>query len=208
MSRLTILILHDKAWRNIAQIVLPIIQNYCDRWKFGLFVKEYDNWESDAGYEKLAETRKLFESGSGIVWNLDLDCLITNHTINVKDCFDDYHDLFICNYPNGINAGSFALRKSDWSEYFIDFALDQRGKERMYCEQDAMSHYIRTIKDDPQICFLPHPTINSIKYELYKEYPEGIGSDGDWKPEHLLLHLPGLGVNERINILKNTPILK
>ncbi len=204
--------LYSKSWGDIAKIVLSNLSEYVDRHKLSLVTYEYDEWGSDYGYRKIEQIKELFAvQSTEFIWSLDLDAIITDMRKNVLEFLDDYHDFFICEDANGVNAGSFIIRKGGWADYFCDFILDQRGKDGMYCEQDSIKKYMNTIKDDPQIKVLDHPSINSVQYKHYKEFPEYIGREdlGDWKEgSSFVLHLAAMGMEQRLEILKNTPIIK
>ena len=212
MKRITILVLYSKQWHEIAKIVLRNLSDYVDRHKLVLVTYEYDEWGSDYGYRKIEQIKELFAvQSTEFIWSLDLDAIITDMRKNVLEFLDDYHDFWICEDVNGINAGSFIIRKGSWADYFCDFILDQKGKEKMYCEQDAIKKYMSKIQDDPQIKILGHPSINSVMYKYYPEFPSHVGRKdlGDWvEGESFVLHLAAMGMEQRLEIFKNTPIIK
>jgi hypothetical protein len=61
-----------------------------------------------------------------------------------------------------------------------------------------------------KVKYLPHPSINSYRYELYAGYEGDYFHDymhipheyGQWEPGDLLLHLPGLSLEKRIEVFK------
>ncbi len=50
---------------------------------------------------------------------------------------------------------------------------------------------------------MPHPAINSYWYARYGRGPE---TPGDWRPDHLVLSLPGLDLAERLSIVRSDAI--
>lgn len=204
--RVCILILYTEGWSNIAKIVLPNAKEYCQRHGYALdAIMHREPYPLNFGYSKLTEIKRLLKNFD-IVWSLDLDTLITNHCYKVEDFIDflEDYDFFITKDVNGINGGSFIVKKSDWSIPFLDLLYSLKGEEGMHCEQDAINYYYKNYKD--KIKILPHPSINSYKYELYPEFEYGI--DGQWMEGDFVLHLPGLSIEKRIEILKQTPIAK
>jgi len=98
---------------------------------------------------------------------------------------DDIH-LLISGDHNGINAGSFFLRRSDWTEkIFLDLWLDPFYIDRDWAgkEQDALIHIIEHHKFIRQhVGILPQRTINA--------YSEG-GDEMGWRPGDLVVHFAG-----------------
>lgn len=133
------------------------------------------------------------------VWVLDLDTLITNSKVKFTDFVDSEHDIFITEDIHGINAGSWIIRNTKASRMFIRQIIDSYDAPE---EQTVMKRYL----DMVQVKYLPHPSINSYKYELYKDE---IGdrvmteSEGEWQPGNLLLHLPGTTMETRLSIIKS-----
>jgi hypothetical protein len=207
--RLAIQTIYTSDWQNIADIVLRNFWEYADRYGYKLVVHEYEQPYPNIGYQKIVEIQKLFaENVCDIVWQVDLDCLITNHQIPVERFIDEYHEMFITSGVNGINAGSFIIKNTEWSYDFLNWVMKQSGKEKMYCEQDAMMAYMKEYKKNP-IKVVGHPSFNSFDYSLYPEFSEiRKEEEGHWHPGHLLLHLPGIGMEKRAEILSNTKVLK
>jgi hypothetical protein len=202
--RICILILYTEGWSEIAKIVLPNVKEYCDKHGYSLDAILYrdSEYKSDFGYKKLTEIKRLLKNFD-IVWSLDMDTLITNHNYKVEDFLGE-HDFYITKDVNGINGGSFIVKNSAWSIAFLDICGLQKGLEGMHCEQDAINYYYPNFKD--YIKILPHPSINSYKYELYPEFK--LPQEGQWEEGDFVLHLPGLSIERRIKELKKTKIKK
>lgn len=141
------------------------------------------------------------------VWVRDVDSIITNMTVKVEDFMEDGKDLFICKDFNSINAGSFIIRKSAWSQNFLMYILEQQGKDGMDCEQNAIEAYMKEFPNDSKIKILPHPSINSYLYENYPEIPPQKHERGQWQEGDFVLHLPGIGMEKRKEILENIKII-
>jgi hypothetical protein len=94
-------------------------------------------------------------------------------------------NLVITGDHNGINAGSFFLRRSDWTNTFLDFWLDPYyvGSDWPGKEQDAIIHmiqYHKFVRD--HVGIVPQRTMNA--------YSEG-GDEMRWHPKDLLVHFAG-----------------
>ena len=132
------------------------------------------------------------------VWVLDLDTLITNPEIPFTKFVDNYHDVFMCIDLHGLNAGSWIARRTDITRIFINNVISNFDAPE---EQTVMKRFID--KGDVILRVLPHPSINSYMYELYKDLHGEItidNSSGQWCETDLLLHLPGLSLEKRIEI--------
>jgi hypothetical protein len=197
--------LYTDTWIDIARIVLPNIASYAQRRGYSLNVKCYSEpCPSDFGYNKLKEIKYIFDTDTAdVVVSLDLDLLITNYNYKIEDFLNDKNDFYI---TDGYNAGVFILKKSEWSYKFIDYILSQQGVEGMYCEQDAILKYISE-NGTSEICVLPHPSINSFNYDLYPEYGKVKHNKGQWEEGDFILHLPGIGMDKRKEILSTTKVI-
>lgn len=207
----TILILYTESWMPLAKTVLPVATKYAQRHNYDFkFICFPEPYKSDFGFRKIRYIQELFKGDCDVCWSLDLDTLITNHNIPLETYLTEQHEFFIARDVNGINAGSFIVRKSYWTNMFLEWVLEQRGKEGMHCEQDAIAAYILNFPSlsREMIRILPQKAINSYRYDLYPEH-QNITSeeDGMWYENHLLLHLPGLGLETRKEIIQNTPII-
>lgn len=204
--RIFVVVIYTESWKPIADIVLPVLHKYCATHGYGHVEMCYpEPYKSNFGYNKLRWIKDLFEYNYiNAVWSLDLDTLLTNHKIRVEDFLDEQHDLFITKDVNNINAGSFIIRNTIWAQGFIDYCLEQDGKEN--CEQDAFVKYMNEYRDE-KICLLPHPSINSYDYTLYPEHNVTSREEGHWHHGDFLLHLPGISMMERLNVLSNTPVI-
>lgn len=207
--RICVLMLYTEGWSDIANIVLPNAKEYCERHGYhleGIMYRQND-FKLDFGYNKLLWIQCLFEKDLfDMIWSLDMDTLITNHNYRIEDFIKD-EDFYIAKDVNGINGGSFIIKKSNWSMSFLNELLDLRGKEGMHCEQDAMRAYFEK-NGYENVKILPHPSINSYKYELYPEFDISEEIEGQWKAGNFVLHLPALSIEKRLQILKNTPVVK
>jgi hypothetical protein len=206
---LAIQTIYTSDWQPIADIVLRNFWEYADRHGYKLVVRRYAPPYPNIGFQKLVEILDLFENNKcDIVWQLDLDSIITNHQIPVERYINDVHEVFITSGVNGINAGSFLIKNSQWSKGFIEYLLKQQGREGIHCEQDAIADYMKEYNKNP-IKIVPHPSFNSFDYSLYPEHQEvRLETEGHWHEGNLLLHLPGIGMDKRQEILKNQKIIK
>jgi len=202
--RIVLQLLYTKSFRDLARIVVPNIVDYC--------VKRGYNWnilwldEPYDAFEKIRHIQRLFEADEAdVVMSLDCDLLITNYDIKVEDFLDEEHDFYVCKDFYNINCGTFIIKKSEWSKFFLG-SLIILGKQfkTVYCEQDAVIKYMDAFEGTEEIKILPHPSINSYKYELYPEIPPQTKEQGQWEEGCFIMHLAALGMQTRLDILNET----
>lgn len=189
-----IFIYYTPSWEPLAEVVLPAVRKYCskhDYRKCFLCSDEDEDWALNK-ITYLSFFDDLWEYD--VLWVLDLDTLITNPEIRFTDFVDFKHDIFICKDVNGINAGSWIIRNTEASRRFVETIVNNFDAPH---EQILMNRYLDMVK----VKYLPHPSINSYKYELY-DYGEKTHEEGQWQEGDLLLHLPGLSLEKRIEIFK------
>lgn len=181
-------IYYTPSWQELADIVLPGVREYCERHDYALNIIKADY--GTPGYYKMIGLQPMLKHYD-LVWLLDLDTLITNQSIPFMQFVDNQHDIFITKDINGINAGSWIIRNTIASHAFVDAVINDFDAPE---EQTVMKRYLDMVK----IKYLPQRSINSYCYDLYEmEY-----EDGEWQPQDLLLHLPGLQLQQRIDIFK------
>ncbi len=188
-----IYIYYTPSWQPLADIVLPRVREYCKRHDYDFFIdhlNSIDNW----AYQKM-RSLDFPMSRCEFTWVLDLDTLITNPSIPFTDFTDDEHDIFITRDINGINAGSWIVRNTKASRDFIAKIVDNFDAPH---EQILMNRYLHMVK----VKYLPHPSINSYDYNQYNGFGLAVPAhdQGQWQPGDLLLHLPGLTLEKRIEV--------
>lgn len=196
--RIVVSMVFTSDWYDIADITVTNTEHYCRKHGYGIIPEIMDNPYN--GFQKIKSIQTLFEVGADVIWSLDCDTLITNHTISVDNFLKENKYFYITKDFNDINAGSFIIKKSKWSNSFLEYLLRQEGGDKMYCEQDAIVKFIKEFGYD-NICILSHPSINSYKYELYPEIPLQTHQQGNWEQGDFILHLPGVILEKRIEIM-------
>ncbi|KAF2423289.1 hypothetical protein EJ08DRAFT_596244 [Tothia fuscella] len=100
-------------------------------------------------------------------------------------------DMLIAQDHNGINAGSFFLRRSKYTQWLLDMwsdpffmKMDWAGKE-----QDTLLHFIKHHRT-----FREH--VGLLKQRVANAYPEG-GDEMRWQKDDLVVHLAGCWVEDK-----------
>lgn len=204
--------LYTQSWLDIAKIVVPNIIGYCQKhgysWNIQCISEPYD------AFEKIRQIQGIFQRNEAdVVMSMDCDAIITNYTVKIEDFIKDKGWLFLCKDYNGINCGVFIVVNNGYSKIGLDCLLAKQYNLGVYCEQDALDSYLKVIEpiaikyNYPTVEILPHSSINSYKYELYPEIPPQTHEQGQWQEGDFVLHLPGIGMEKRKEILENIKII-
>ncbi len=207
--KIAVTIHFGESYLPLAKLVLPPLKDYCYKHDYTLFINECPpNQKGDYTFIKTQKARELIEEFD-LVFVIDCDTLITSSK-KITDFIDDEHDFYICRDVNGVNAGSFIVKSSEWSMDFLDKI--NAKKDEYIDEQNVIEKFV-----DEKIKFLPHPSINSIPYEYYApsygylawEKMEVAPSlptheQGNWEVGDFLMHLPGLPLTQRLEIIQKT----
>jgi hypothetical protein len=162
----------------------------------------------------------ISEVGYGdIALVLDADTYITNHLIDFEQFVDKDHDLYLTKDINGINTGVFIVKMTPWMQNLLNYVNNTIQSGDFNCEQDAIAEYINNFGLD-RIKIVNHPSFNSYPIDLYApsygkiNYEEDefvkkpTHEQGAWQMGDYILHAPGLTIEKRIELFKNTPIVK
>jgi len=200
--------LYTKGWLDIAKITMPNVVNYCRKhnylWNIQCIDEPYD------AFEKIKQIQGIFERDEAdVVMSMDCDCLVTNYTKKIESLLNDKYHFYISKDYNGINAGVFICKNTEWCKWFLSESLELKGEPKIYCEQDAFSAMIRNLNMfADKVCFLRQGTINAYQYELYSEIPPQTEEQGQWvEGKSFILHLPGVSMGLRQQILSNTKVI-
>lgn len=200
---------HDN-YQPLADIVIPNIRKYCRKHGYVDVVHKIPMIDTQYGFEKFKLIKQEFERrDTDMLLCVDIDTLITNHTIKIENFTNKENDLYLTRDVNGINTGSFIIKNTKWSMLFIDTVIEL--SKTMPNEQVAVEYLIgRDQNGSLRIKTLGHPSINSYLYDEYapewgvigdKKIERPTHKQGDWQHGDFLVHLPGLPLHKRIDII-------
>lgn len=195
--------------QRLADISVPNLEQYCNRhgYEMRIINVENDKWE----YKKHEAFQDWMDKEEAdLIWYKDVDSLITNMTIPITDFIDDYYSFYLTKDFTELNGGSVIIKNTEAGRMFNEMVIENRD---MFDNEQNIYNFI------PMFTFcidimkpIPHPSINSYSYDLYPECKEYIGREdlGDWHTGNFLIHFPGLGIEDRIELLKefNKKIVK
>lgn len=182
-------------------LTYPNMMEYANRHNYDTHVINLEDgvW----AYKKHEAFRELFNSGHDVIFYKDDDSLFTNMTTHVESFIDFKHGFYITRDVGGFNGGVMLLVK-DGGSSINDLVLN--NSQMYYNEQDLLNALYPSIKE--MISVLPQQYMNSYLYESYPEIGKRKHEEGQWEYGDFILHLPALTIEKRIEILKNTSILK
>lgn len=186
-------------------------KRYADRHGYNFFeqIGNYCEWGFDFQRIQLIYD-KLFKSESppDIIWWLGCDTMIMNQTKKVTDfLLPEDKSLYINKDVNGINNDSFLIRRTEWTKKWLEFVMSKQPEYKNDCweSQRVFQHFVETDEWKDGLKILDHPAINSYFYDRYSRSEE---TPGHFNYGDLLLHLPGMTLQERLDTFRSERVLK
>lgn len=185
-------------WTPLADIVLPRMQQYCEKhgYCFHVHIGEFGDGRMAYPMQKTAAALSYMESSDCVTLAvLDLDILILDYEKRLLEFVDDKHDIFVGNDINGLNSGIFLVNNN--------------GVGRAWLWDTVLMNGIATSENHAMQILATRPTfkdkvkfvegMNQIPYELYptlgKQDHHSQLKEGDW-----MAHLPGMRPDDRCKI--------
>jgi hypothetical protein len=128
---LTILMITDDVSDDVSVLSMNDKYEYAFKHKYGLLI-DNNRVDRPASWSKIISILNLFEQGHEWVWSLDRDTIIANPNIEVEKLLrliDKKYSLVMSIDCNTINAGSFFIRKSNWTIDFLNKVFNTYGNE-------------------------------------------------------------------------------
>ncbi len=197
--KFAVLTSYNAAFGSISTLTDPIKKAYCERHGYDYICRQIDS-EHHPVWLRIHLILELFDSYDWIMW-MDADAFITNPEIKLESLVDD-SDLIITHDFNGLNAGVFLTRNTEWSRSFFRKVLEFENKHPGYGgDQIAMNRtlYVDRWEDTGVVRYPIQSTFNSYRYDLYNLKFE----NGQYRPGDFVLHLPGLPNEQRIEIIES-----
>lgn len=197
--------LYHPNYQPLADLVLPNLQEYCDKHGYTLLYHCGNYGGGQIGFQKMRYLRDLMRGDLELALVVDLDVIITNLDKRFEDFISGDNDYFVTKDVNGINNGSFIIRKTDWSMHLLKFMLDHESG--FTCEQNVLKTLEAQLVNHG-LGILPHPSINSYLHpslgspfeSIYPEWRDTTFPNV-WRQGDFLLHLPGMNLEQRLHLL-------
>jgi hypothetical protein len=202
-------------YTDLRNLVLPNREAYIEKNNFCHIdmVGPYTNRDWYYAFDRLKFIYDIFFDGyysesafeypePDVIWCLNAQSVITNLNKKFTDYLVDDKDFYITKDCHVVNAGSFIIRKSDWSKKWLEFILSEEPKYHNDCWQEnrVMIHNYEKPEWAEKIAVIPQNTINSYFYSYYA--PNwGPETPGDWREGDLCISLPGTSVEKRMQVI-------
>ncbi len=198
---------YTDSFAPLAAITVPVLERYCEKNGYHYNINRIPDGKFQ--FVKTKNTRKLLDAFS-VVLTVDIDTMIMNHTVKIEDFINDDKHFYLTKDINNYNAGVFITKSSKWSKDWLDFINSHESTHDD--EQNILEQYCDKPEIQNSITILPHPSINSIPYDLYSPSYGKIGfkegdivekpthEQGDYQHGDFLIHLPGMTLTKRIEI--------
>lgn len=193
-----ILLHYTTNWEPIAEIVIPIYEEYAAKHGYRTMIYVRTPYEKYDGLFKMLLINKVEEGDIALV--VDCDTIVTNFNVKVED-----YAVKDLNLSKGINCGIMIIRKTKWLSDFFNRIISKIESGEYHCEQDAIEAYMSIFPDYDKVMIHPHPCFNSFLPELYGHIPnpeEITHEKGRWLLGDFVCHLPSLSMETRIEKLK------
>jgi len=180
----------------------PVKDAYCAKHGYCHIVRNRP-YRADPGYyayDRLAYIRDLFFGNLpegrdvDVILCLNGHAQIMTHTITVESLLEDGKDFYIAADVNGLNAGVFILRKSEWLRTWLDRLLEVEPEytAREWKEQNAMTDNREKPEFAGRIKVMDQWLLNSYDWAHYN-WPTT--TPGQFIPgRSFILHIPGRSV--------------
>ena len=194
--RIGCLTIHDDHYQRLADITNPAKRAYCDRHGYTpIFLKSPDRFDYFSFVSEAMNCLPRFDW----LWVSGIDGHVTNPAVRLETFLDDEHDFITTCDFNGLNNGSMFMRNTGWMMEFLGKWLVSKHRLGGWTcpEQTALAYLLYLEPKDKWHILRPQRRCNAYMYrELKAEYPEG-----EWEPGDFFLHLAGIPLERRIEIL-------
>lgn len=172
------------------------------------------------GWEKIYHTKDILENKDiDWVWVTGCDSMITNFNKKIESIIDNNYDIIISKDQNHINVDSFLIKKSSKSIEFLQTIIDKYSQYvgHSWAENQCFIDLYHGIYHK-NIKIVPQRILNAYNYNTLRHLPrpnlDGLGLDGNWQPDDLLIHFVNQSLEHRLllyekynYILKNNLII-
>jgi len=200
MNQLTIVTAYTSNIQELSDISYDSLVQYGTKHRIPVNRELLVNLERPASWYKIKCILDAFKHSEYVMW-IDSDTIIVNYNFDITEILNS-SEIYVSRDINGINCGvmiwknttnSIEILNKIWSmtEFLNHHWWEQAAFRKLY---DANYNKMQTITE-----IVDQSKINAYDYSLYGlSYPQGQICDSS-----MILHLPGLSLQRRIEILKH-----
>lgn len=199
-------------WNELKRISMQNKNEYAARWGYDVhFATESLDVTRPAAWSKIRLIQKHLPDYDWIFWS-DADSFFMNHTISLNSFLGSdtglkNEDVVIAEDYNGINAGSFFIKNTEWSFFILNHIYQHGPYINHPWWENAAFHYIYYGVVDMIIGsrnfaekYKCHNRENMAHFKvvpqkLFNSYPDNF-SNGDF-----VIHFPGFSNDERVKMI-------
>lgn len=193
---------YNSDFREVAAVTIPPLRAYCLRHGYHLGIYNDRIIKRDVIWDRVDMWEDNLHKHDWIV-HLDADTLITNPDITFESILEGVSDeasFVVSKDINGLNDGVLFIRNDEFSKIVLEEVWSSYGEMNIHCAQDAFAGMLESGYIRPSLFhFVPQKQINAYAYREYGEYDQ----PGTWEVGDFILHLPGMGNNKRVELLKD-----
>lgn len=169
-------------WKELAGLTLPNREAYCARHGYECRVENF------AGHFGKIEAVLKNWTAANWLWCLDVDAVITNPERRLDELTAGGGDVILTCDQNGLNSGSILFRTIHAVREILERILANRKSYDVapWHEQNGFAYQLWMIRDRVRI----------VEKSAMNSYPS------DWRPEHFVLHYPGIPNDVRAKMLR------
>lgn len=195
----------NSAFKQVADITLPVLREYCVRHGYALRVDEDARIKRSIIWDRYAIIREQLELFQWVA-HFDADVLVTNLNIRLEDFMSPvygeapYVIMAECATEKGdldFNDGVCFFRSNTVTKNIVEDIILTPDSATVLCGQDAFSQMYENTLPLECVRVARQKDFNSF---LYTEYGMPETTVGNWTPGDFVLHLPGCSNARRVEI--------
>lgn len=201
-STIALLSFYTSDFQPLHDVTGPVKDTYCAKHGYRHIVKvaPYGNPQDYYAFQRIRYLRDLLfgglPEGDGIeaVLVLNSHAQVMTHTIMVQSFIDEDHDFYIAADVNGLNAGVFIVRKSEWLKTWLDHLLAHESIHHNFewKEQSLVTMFWKLPQFKLRISLVDQWLLNGY---LWSHYNWPVTTPGQFRPgKSFVLHIPGRSV--------------
>lgn len=188
-------------YQKLGDITLPRWKQYCQKWGYALDVSSAPS-SPDLPWDKMRRIASALPQYDLVQWvGVDTYCTDLNQNAVQWWQANGQPPALLTWDLYGINSDSMIFSNTPLAHMFL-YAVNTLGKafysNHPFVEQEALSRFSHQKPYVDFIKIIPQKGMNSYLHKVYgrpEEWP------GNWEPGDWILHLPGLSVDLRIQVL-------
>jgi hypothetical protein len=198
--------LHDANYKRLGDLTWDQNRLLYAQQRGYLPVLQTENFDNTIaiGFEKIKLMKQVLEENPEVEWAwwTGTDTLVTNFAIGIEDKIDNDYHFIVATDCNGMNVDSFLIRNTPEGREYINYIWNIRDQyaNHIWFEQQAMIESLEQFASITKI--VPQRYLNAYNYQLYPgcDPHDLLGNEGDWQPGDWLIHWPGTGLDQRIQL--------